>query len=286
MSTRSSTCWALLRVTLSLDKAVPGHESCVPAAAPQRAAGQWSRHKAASPHRTPRGDGPHGLNCPSSLLASDCSLATGEFIHLGDPRQHGRSSRGGKGEGAGGAPGRTKPRHDKPASAFIRFFFPFSLPPIAAAAAARTPSSTPAPPSRPAGRCRDAIATLSRPSVLCRPAPQPFPLLAALTSLRRRGAAPRAPLSSPVPPPAAPWPRPPQVRKSRREGAGEGNPRPAHAPRSGSGTGGGAHARCCRRRLRPDAGKGGRQAAAEGGRERWIKGGREGERKKEVEIGE
>lgn len=137
-----------------------------------------------------------------------------------------------------------------------------------------------------------AIAILSRHKRRCcaHPSPSALPPLppAALTSLRRRGAAPRPPLSSPVPPPAAPWPRPPQVTRSRREGPAEGParairvrhtpPAPARAQAPAAGP---MRARCCRR-LRPDAGKGGRDAAAEGGRrmergmEGWRDGGKEG----------
>lgn len=178
--------------------------------------------------------------------------------------------------GSGGSPGTNKTRPRQIHERFYSDFFPFSLPPMAAVATARAPSLTPAPPSRRAGRCRDSIATVSRPSVLCRPVP---------TALPSAGRAHLAPPPRGRAPTAAQQPRP-AVRTAMaaaaageeeppgrgRRGPGRGDPRPAHAPRSGSGTGGGAHARCCCCRLRPDDGKGGREAAAEGGRKRWRAG--------------
>lgn len=214
-STRS-TCWALLAPSLARTRALRARSS--------RTKGSRTMEPAQSRVPTPSPTRGWHAWAGMPIIPPWQWLSPGHrrIRPPGDPRRHGRSSRSGRGEPRDEQnPTTTNPR--MLLFGILSFFSPAhggsgrGAGPITHPSAALT-------------ICRALSRHYRDRRSYADPSPQPSPLLAALTSLRRRGAAPRPPLSSPGPPPAAPWPRPPQVRRSRREGA-------ARARRGGSAAG-------------------------------------------------
>lgn len=272
-----STCWALLRVTPSLDGAGPATNPACPQQPHKRQQDNGASTKP-RPHAEPHagmartGCDAHYPSLPAIVPRPQATPSTWET-----PGDTGGAPGAGKGRERGEPRDEQNPATTDPQVLLFGFFFLFLSRPWR-----QWPRRAP---HRSLQRrphdVQGAAATLSRHYRDRRRyadlSPQPSPLLAALTSLRRRGAAPRPPLSSPVPPPAPPWPRPPQVRRSRREGAGEGPARGIRVrhtpPARAQGQAAGPMRAAAPAGSAPTTGRAGvRRRLREGGRKRWRAG--------------